>query len=401
MQRSSRDGVQDIQDLAEFNNTGNTTVRDRIIERNQDLVKSIAIKRMNAETPLDDLVQTGNLGLIMAVDNYDASRDTKFSTYAHPLINGAISRFYRDEVPPVYVDRQMQELLRRIMSVEECLEVEGIRLSDTQLAILNGTDEETIREARRANVALDTKHLTYDYHDQDPSAVIEELIPYGGSEQKSPAELLEDNIQRILVRSRIEQMDETMRTVMQLKIYEGMSNDKIGHAIGRSDVTVARILHDGIALLMEEIGGIATLEPEQLRAVVKFVTRGKEAPAEKTRRETPVSNPLNQIRYWPFDSMASFIRAIRASVKKSERMNITIPQVEAVLGLALFHRKIAALDRSRIHMAVRETMETRPDHETVHVLCEFDRICGVNPDTLVQPGKPPLRLKNRHTKQAA
>ncbi len=46
------------------------------------LVKSIALKYISYNHPLDDLMQEGMIGVIKAVDNFDESKDTKFSTYA-------------------------------------------------------------------------------------------------------------------------------------------------------------------------------------------------------------------------------------------------------------------------------------------------------------------------------
>lgn len=46
------------------------------------LVKSIALKYASNNHPLDDLIQEGMIGVIKAVDNFDETKDTKFSTYA-------------------------------------------------------------------------------------------------------------------------------------------------------------------------------------------------------------------------------------------------------------------------------------------------------------------------------
>lgn len=45
---------------------------------------------------MDDLFQIGCIGLIKAIDNFDATLGVKFSTYAVPMIIGEIRRFLRD-----------------------------------------------------------------------------------------------------------------------------------------------------------------------------------------------------------------------------------------------------------------------------------------------------------------
>jgi RNA polymerase sigma factor (sigma-70 family) len=55
---------------------------NKIIQEYLPLVKSFAVKYRDLGLPYDDLVQEGLIGLSEAVDNYDESQGTKFSTYA-------------------------------------------------------------------------------------------------------------------------------------------------------------------------------------------------------------------------------------------------------------------------------------------------------------------------------
>ena len=75
---------------------GDTDAREKYIEGNLRLVLSV-IKRFSASNEnADDLFQIGCIGLIKAIDNFDASLNVKFSTYAVPMIIGEIRRFLRD-----------------------------------------------------------------------------------------------------------------------------------------------------------------------------------------------------------------------------------------------------------------------------------------------------------------
>ncbi len=57
-------------------------IYDERIAELYPLVKSIALKYVSNNHPLDDLMQEGMIGVIKAVDNFDEGKDTKFSTYA-------------------------------------------------------------------------------------------------------------------------------------------------------------------------------------------------------------------------------------------------------------------------------------------------------------------------------
>ena len=67
--------------------------RDRLILENLPQVRLIA-RRIHDKLPesvsLDDLVSTGVVGLITAIDNFDASQNVKLKTYAEYKIRGAI-----------------------------------------------------------------------------------------------------------------------------------------------------------------------------------------------------------------------------------------------------------------------------------------------------------------------
>jgi len=79
--------------------------RGRAIEEHLPLVSSLARRYARKGEPFEDLVQAGTVGLIKAVDRFDAQRGVAFSTYAVPVIEGEIRHHLRDagsvvRVPP-------------------------------------------------------------------------------------------------------------------------------------------------------------------------------------------------------------------------------------------------------------------------------------------------------------
>ena len=81
---------------------GDSAARDRLIRHNLRLVAHIAKKYYAADTP-EDLISTGSIGLIKAVNTFDPARGIKFSTYASRCIENEMRMQFRRQrrVPPM------------------------------------------------------------------------------------------------------------------------------------------------------------------------------------------------------------------------------------------------------------------------------------------------------------
>lgn len=66
--------------------SGNKKAREELIHGNLRLVLSVIQRFTNRKENMDDLFQIGCIGLIKAIDNFDASHGVRFSTYAVPMV---------------------------------------------------------------------------------------------------------------------------------------------------------------------------------------------------------------------------------------------------------------------------------------------------------------------------
>ena len=69
--------------------------KNELIERNLRLVVYIAKKFDNTNTDIEDLISVGTIGLIKAVNSYDAEKQIKMATYASRCIENEILMFLR------------------------------------------------------------------------------------------------------------------------------------------------------------------------------------------------------------------------------------------------------------------------------------------------------------------
>ena len=75
--------------------TGDEAAKRRLIEHNLRLVVYIARRFESAPAPLEDLISIGTIGLIKAINTFDAEKNIKLATYASRCIENEILMFLR------------------------------------------------------------------------------------------------------------------------------------------------------------------------------------------------------------------------------------------------------------------------------------------------------------------
>ena len=100
---------------------GDRDAREQLIAGNLRLVLSVIQKFTGRGESADDLFQVGCIGLIKAIDNFDAeNHDVRFSTYGVPMISGEIRRYLRDN-SPIRVSRSTRDTAYQVLQEKERL----------------------------------------------------------------------------------------------------------------------------------------------------------------------------------------------------------------------------------------------------------------------------------------
>jgi len=148
--------------LRSYHSSGDPRAREAAVERFLPLARSLARRYSGGGEPLEDLEQVACLALVRAVDGFDPTRGTAFTSYAVPSIAGAIKRHFRDNGWSVRVPRDLQELALRVESVNDELVAEtGHRATAAHLELGRAHDRaalhsvlETLDERDRVIIAL-------------------------------------------------------------------------------------------------------------------------------------------------------------------------------------------------------------------------------------------------------
>ncbi len=104
-------------DLGQRIEAGSEMARRKLIESNLRLVVAIARQYSNAEVPLVDLIQEGNLGLIHAAEKFDYRRGCHFGTYATWWIRQAICRAAGEQSRLIHLPEHVATRLRKVRRV--------------------------------------------------------------------------------------------------------------------------------------------------------------------------------------------------------------------------------------------------------------------------------------------
>ena len=227
--------------------------KDRLITEYAPLIKFIAQKiaiRLPSNIELDDLISSGVIGLMDAIDKYDSSRDNKFKTYAEFRIRGSILDELRaqDWVPRSIRDKS--KLLDRTM----------IKL-ESQLG-RTATDEE-IADALQMTMA--EFHSLVNQVKPVSVLSIDESATYSNNDKKSIMNLLDSckinnplsqlNLKSIkgTIASSIEDLPERQRLVLSLYYYEDMNLKEIGKILRVTESRVSQLHAKAISKLRSRL----------------------------------------------------------------------------------------------------------------------------------------------------
>ncbi len=221
--------------------------RERLILEHLPQVRLIARRiheRLPESVSLDDLVSTGIVGLIAAIDRFDTSHNVKLKTYAEYKIRGAILDSLRglDWAP-----RQQRKRTKLIESAVAVLEQKLQRTpSEEEISSELGIAMEEYYEWLSETRGLTMGSLEASGPEEDGRNLLRYVAD---SDEHSPAQLVEKSELERLLASALERMPYVERTVLSLYYHEELTLREISKVVKLHESRVSQLKTQGVLRL--------------------------------------------------------------------------------------------------------------------------------------------------------
>ena len=193
---------------------------------------------------IDDLFQIGVVGLIKAINNFDLTKEVRFSTYCVPMISGELRRHLRD-YSHVKVSRSLRDTAYRAIQAKERLMMKLQREPNIdEIAAEAGEKREDVVIALES---ISDPVSLYEpvYSDSDETVYIMDQI--GDSNG------IESWLDEISIRDAIKELGERERNILYLRFMRGRTQVEVAGEIGISQAQVSRLEKSAIERIKHSI----------------------------------------------------------------------------------------------------------------------------------------------------
>jgi RNA polymerase sigma-B factor len=258
--------------LREYKLSRRQAVRDRIVMQYANLVESIARRFAGAAEPAEDLAQEGYIGLITAVDGYDADKGVKFSTYATHFIIGQIKHHLRDKGKIIKEPAWLQELNQKVTKIIESLSQElGRPPTNGEIAKLMGMQEEAIADLMSSREVFKVASLdggSEQDDDSSPSYDMDRTKADKAVDFQLPLE------EKLVLETALRKLKELEQAVVQEFYFRDRNQTEIARNMGISCNYVSHILRNSTKKLKKIL---VTDEIKEAQMAMSLVRRRGEA----------------------------------------------------------------------------------------------------------------------------
>ena len=223
---------------------GDESAREEFIIANMRLVLSI-IRRFNLKNVNpDDVFQAGCIGLIKALDNFNAGFGVKFSTYAVPMVIGEVKRILRDN-NSMRVARSIRDTAYQALKARSELEKQDKEASIDKIAVYMNVAVSDVAYALDA--ISDTVSLFDPVYSKNGDELL--LVDQIGDQKNTD----ENWTEKVALDKAISLLGSRERKIIELRYFEGKTQTEISKEVGISQAQVSRLEKNALSQIRNGI----------------------------------------------------------------------------------------------------------------------------------------------------
>ena len=224
---------------------GDKQAKQLLIEGNLRLVLSVIQKFAGRGESADDLFQVGCIGLMKAINNFDPTKNVRFSTYGVPMIAGEVRRYLRDN-SAIRVSRSIRDVAYRVLQCKEQMLAEMDREPTLEeIAQRLELPREAVSEALDAVCA--------------PVSLFDPVYTDGGDpltvmDQVRDTKNTEDGwLEKIALRTAFRQLGDREKEILQLRFVGGKTQMEVASMVGISQAQVSRLEKSALSAMRKNM----------------------------------------------------------------------------------------------------------------------------------------------------
>ena len=224
--------TEETETLIKLAQSGDENAKEKLLNGNYPLIKSIVRRFSRKSLEYDDLYQLGCVGFVKAINNFSLDYGVKFSTYAVPMIAGEIKRFLRDD-GSIKIARSIKTLAIKINKYLDDFKREG-RDSPTTKEIaqeFNVEEQDVLLAMDSAYCLVYLYDKTADKSESSPN-LLDKLVKIENEDVE---------IEKIMLKEHISKLPVKERKVLILRYFRGKTQTEIAKMMGVSQVQISRI----------------------------------------------------------------------------------------------------------------------------------------------------------------